>query len=313
MISGLEEDSNKSASESTKEFIESILGLKKINIKEAYRIGSPPKEGSTYCRPIIVKFFNITHRNKVWRKRHNIKNEKEGNTVRIQADLPKKLREDLRTLYRIVKAASQMPEYRSAVIRDYAIHLQGQEYSPNQLEELPTPLRPSTLAVHTSENAMVFFSKHSFLSNHYPAQFHLQDLKFETVEQFLAYKRAQTSGQNSLVQKALSAQNPTDAKSILNSLKEDHPEEWADNRAEWAKEALRAKFTQNKTIADKLCATANLQLGEASQNAVWGIGLDLEDENVLNINQWSQNGNLLGRLLMDVRREIMATREEQRK
>lgn len=44
------------------------------------------------------------------------------------------------------------------------------------------------------------------------------------MEQYLAYKRAKLSGQKPLIQKALSAQVPVEAKSIINALHSDYSE-----------------------------------------------------------------------------------------
>lgn len=313
VITGLGEDPDKSTFAVAKDYLNSTLGVKDLNIQTALRIGNISNPENTYGRPILIKFRNISHRNKVWKKRLETPNEEGSNTVRIQADLPKKLREGLRLMYRVVKAASTIQKYRSAEVRDYALQLNGRVYAPSQLESLPFPLRPSTLAFRSSEQATVFFSKYSFLSNHHPSKFKIKDILFHTVEHFLAYKRAQLSGQQALVQRALRADNPAEAKSILNLLKEDHIEEYAESRAQWAIEAIRAKFTQNPKLAEALCKTKDLQLGEASKDIIWGIGMDLENPEVLSVEKWSPNGNLLGRSLMDIREELLAAREQRQK
>lgn len=313
IISGLPEDADKSTMSAVKDFLNASLGLKDVLIHEAHRIGSPSNQGSNYCRPILLKFKHIHHRNKVWKKRKEAMTAEGSSTIRIQADLPKKLREGVSLMYRVLKAAVKIQKYQSAEVRDYALHLNGREYVPTQLESLPYPLRPSTLAFRSSEEATVFFSKNSFLSNHHPSDFKIKEVWFHSVEQYLAFKRAQLSGQQTLVQRALRADNPADAKSILNTLKDDHTEEYAEVRAQWAVDAIRAKFIQNPKLADALYKTKDLQLGEASRDAVWGIGMDLDNPDALDPTKWSTNGNLLGRSLMDIRRELATEREQRPK
>lgn len=152
----------------------------------------------------------------------DIVEDEEGNIVRIQADMPKQLRDDVRVLYRVAKAAALIPDFQSAVVRGYALFLNGREYSPRELESLPVPIRPSTLASRASEKAMVFFSRHSVLSNHFPSKFKFKGIQFGNVEQYLAYKRALATDHTPTIQRALSATNPSEAKSILNALKDDH-------------------------------------------------------------------------------------------
>lgn len=309
VFTGIQEDPDKSAKKSVDDFLKSNLKIKDVDILSAYRIGSPPAMNSKYNRPIIATFSQLPHRNKVWRKRMNIPAENGSTTVHIHADLPKQLREDVRALYRVAKAASSIPEFQSATIRDYALDLDGQEYLPRELESLPVPIRPSTLATRSSNEALVFFSRHSVMSNHHPSKFILQGTTFYTVEQFLAYKRAWLADHQPSIQKALNAKDPTEAKAILNSLKDDHPQEWENTRASWAMEAIHAKFAQNQDLAAALCKTKGKYLGEASRDTVWGIGMDLDDPDVLDLGKWSATGNLLGKTIMSVREEILSMRQ----
>lgn len=309
VVTGLAEDPSKNTQTLVSEHFVNTLKIPKVDIKAAQRIGPEPTEGSSYCRPILVKFPIITHRNLVWKKRMDITAEDGETKIRIQADLPKRLREDVRLLYRVLRAAESVPEYKTAFVSDYSIALDGKTYSPRELELLPLPLRPSTLATRASDQVLTFFSRHTFLSNHHHSEFKIQGNKFHNVEQYLAFRRASLSGKKSTIQKALRSKNPVEAKAILNSLKEDHTEEWNDKISEWAEEGIRAKFQQNPTLADALCNTGTIQLGEASRNEKWGIGMDLENPDVTDPSKWLATGNLLGKTLMTIRQELRAGKE----
>lgn len=308
VITGLVEEENISPKKAASDFIKETLKIKDIEIEEAYRIGTPPSEGSSYCRPIVVCFAKLTHRKKVWKNRINITADNDNHQIRIQADLPKKLREEVRVLYSVTKAAAASQKYKSAVVRDYAIVWEGREYRPSQLELLPRPLRPSTLATKKSDQALVFFSRHSILSNHHPSVFKWQGHTYQTMEHYLAHKRASLSNQKHLARKALKSKNPAEAKAILNSLKDEHAEEWDKNVEEWATEGIRAKFAQNQGLANFLCNTGKLHLGEASRNERWGVGMDLNNDQVLDFANWPNNSNLLGKILMKIRQEILESR-----
>lgn len=129
------------------------------------------------------------------------------------------------------------------------------------------------------------------------------------MEQFLAYKRAKLSGQKLLIQKALRAQDPVEAKSILNALRSDHPEEWKKEVPTLVLEGLQAKFRQNPALAEYLRNTTPLTLGEASTNPQWGIGLALDNEHVLDKSKWNKQGNLLGRSLMKIQDQMINERQ----
>lgn len=126
------------------------------------------------------------------------------------------------------------------------------------------------------------------------------------MEHYLAFQRAIVTDNETLVERALQCSDPMDAKAMLNSLRKNHLQEWEVVREKTALEGPRAKFTQNKQLHSYLISLGNLRLGEATQNGVWGVGLTLDDPNILDIGKWHASGNLLGNLLMKVRKELIS-------
>lgn len=285
-------------------FFKTQLKLRRFHLQLAYRIGPAPAEGRLYNRPLLVKFSNLADRNFVWKNRKEVPTTEGQSPIKIQADLPKKLRDDVNILYRVIKAASDMEEFNSARIRDFSIILHGRQYTADNLELLPPPIRPSSLAVRESDEALVFFSRFCFLSNHFPSKFDYENTTFHNVEQFLAFKKAELSQQEDIIQRALQAKDPVEAKAILNSLRRDYSQEWEKIREDVTTTGLRLKFSQNKVLANLLKDTRKLILGEASKDPCWGVGFTLEDQQVLETKKWNTKGNLLGKLLMKVRTEI---------
>lgn len=307
IITGIPEQENTSTYSEALNFFKSNLKIRKrLSINTAHRLGRSPSEESSYIRPILVKFHSLTDRNLVWKMRKEIhaQEQEDQQRIKIQADIPKKLRDGMATMYRVVKAASGMAEFNSATIKDYAISLHDKQYMVDQLETLPPPIRPSSLAVRESDEALVFFSKHCFLSNHFPSTFTTEGHTFYTMEHFLAFKRAELSQKDNLIQRALQARDPVESKSILNLLRKDHPHEWETIRRDVATCGIREKFCQNPHLANLLKDTHQLKLGEASKNPAWGIGLTLEDPQILDTSHWNESGNLLGSVLMQIRAEL---------
>lgn len=72
------------------------------------------------------------------------------------------------------------------------------------------------------------------------------------------------------------------------------------------KVAVKAKFTQNHHLTKFLMDSHTLQIGEASRDSFWGVGMSLENPEVLNTTKWALGGNLLGRSLVSLREELMA-------
>lgn len=204
----------------------------------------------------------------------------------------------------MANAAAKIDKFKSVKVRNYQLELDGEIFQITDLERVPKEIRPSTLASPRSDTHLAFFSRYAVFSNHFPSKFTIQGQSFTSMEHFLALKRAELSVKEDLIRKARGIQDPVQAKHILNSLHNDHQEEWDSKREEVAKEGLRPKFLQNPRLQDYLRATGNLSLGEASTNTTWGVGMDLNNPEVLNGSKWLENGNLLGRLLMNLRKEL---------
>lgn len=313
MVVGLTEDEQKSTNELVKDFFSQTLKISNAKFKTALRLGSKPGEGSQYSHPIVVKFANFEHKNEVWKKRVEVTGENDSQKIRVLADVPKPLREGLKVMYKVARAATKAKVYGEARVQNYQLELEDKTYQFSELEKLPFPLRPSTLASPRSEDALAFFTSASVFSNHHPSVFTIGEMTFKSMEQFLAYRKAEISGNEELLERASTAQSPVEAKYILHQLKGDHENVWDEQVKNIALEGLRAKFQQNPNMLACLRNSTGLKLGEASKNPRWGIGLELSDENVLDHTKWSDSGNLLGRALMKVREELCTSLPENNK
>lgn len=315
VVVGLPEDPEKSTLQVVQAFFKDSFKLQNLDIGTASRLGSQPEVGNEYARPVLVKFNKLVQRNRIWRNRGKgtSANGNPQQKTRIQADLPKELREGVQALYQVASAASKIQGFENAQVRNYQLEMNDRAYQITDLEDLPLQMRPSTLASPQSDTHMVFFSKRAKLSNHYPAKFTINGQNFGSMEHFLAVRRAELSEKEDMIQRAHKVQDPIQAKYILNMLHNDHQEEWDAGIGVLVMEGLRAKFTQNQELQNYLSNTGTLILGEASTNPRWGIGLDISDPEVLDPNKWLQSGNLLGKSLMDLRAEFLTGKKSLRK
>ena len=69
------------------------------------------------------------------------------------------------------------------------------------------------------------------------------------------------------------------------------------------------KFTQHEDLADRLIATEEKKLGEATKSKVWGIGLSMWDSNATDSMKWV-GANRQGSILEEVRKELKKKREK---
>lgn len=299
-----EEFSSEADRRSLLSFFRERMDLYNIVIKGTYRLGLLQADRIT-PRPLVVRFKYIEDRWAVWNRKGSIKKDQD-HPIWLQEDLPKKLREDNRVFNRIVKTARQYPNmFQNVRIKDFQLSINGKVYTPDDVHSLPPELKPERVYTPRSALTCVFFTKHSPLSNHYPSSFQVECQWFACVEQYLAVCRAQLAGDELSARNAMESQDPADHKVILNSLRSNQPRVWRERAEEYILQATRAKFGQNERLADFLIETHPLQLGEASKNQMWGIGLSLDSTEVLDSSKWNSYGNLLGRTLERVRDELI--------
>lgn len=281
-----------------KTLFKDCLGVSKVDIETLYRMGKP---GGTGARPIMVKFHRLPDRKKVWFAKSKLK-AYHASKVWLQEDLPKPIKTAQRSLYQTFKKAKSMPNvFRSVQLKGTKLIIDGRAYGEGDLETLPPALHPANLATLHSDQAVIFFGRASPLSNHHPSPFDLEGHRFNSMEQFLAWRRARISGKKALINRALATTNPVICKGILNELRDDSADKWNEILEEIVISGLTAKFTQNPQLAQFLVDTYPKALGEASLNTRWGIGLPLNSPEALDMSKWVEGGNLLGKMLTQVR------------
>lgn len=307
IIEGIEEPKGdqgvSTAVSQIKSFFTDALHLPEFEIATAFRLGKP-RQLALRPRPIKVLFLQPADRDAVWRAKAVLTRNRDFK-YSIKEDLPPKLRAQMSALIRVSQIARRYPElYQNVWINDFQIHINGSAYAADQLESLPSKLRPSVSSTPGNTLAVVFYGRDSKFSNHFPCTFTWDNMEFSSVEQYLAFRRATIAKRKDLAQQVRGLQDPVDAKRIMNSLKSSDAEpQWIERRKDILFSGLMAKFSQNEYLMRYLLASGQRKLGEASLDKDWGIGMSLTDRLVLDPTKWVGD-NLLGVTLMEVREEL---------
>lgn len=286
-----------------KSFFTETLHLPSFEIASAFRLGKV-RQDATRSRPIKVQFLHPSDRDTIWRAKAILTRNKDFQHS-IKEDLPPKLRAHMSALIRVSQIARRYPDqFKNVWIDDFQIHINGSIYSADQLESLPSKLRPSVSSTPGNIYVVVFYGRSSKFSNHFICKFSWDNKDFTSIEQYLAYRRAQIAGRKDLATQVMGCHDPADAKRIMNILKSSPTEpNWKEQRKDILFSGLMAKFAQNDYLKQYLIESGRRQLGEASLDKTWGIGLSLMDHHVLDPTKWVGE-NLLGVTLMEVRDEL---------
>jgi len=150
-------------------------------------------------------------------------------------------------------------------------------------------------------NQYYLFWKHQF------GQWTLRDftdpdgITYNCCEQYMMYKKAQLFSDVEMAKKILEEKDPSSQQKLGREIKGFQAKKWDENKIGIVWYANYLKFSQHEDLKERLLATENKILAEASPNdLIWGIGFRANDEKALDEKNW-KGKNLLGKTLMSVR------------
>ncbi len=138
----------------------------------------------------------------------------------------------------------------------------------------------------------------------YECSFTVDNISYNCSEQFIQSRRCHILGQEVQAQKIMSTSDPSIQKKLGGSTRTD-PTPWYDVAREKILPAIRAKFSQNPDLSTYLINTGTRDLGEASLDPFWGVGLSLNNKDIAKKELWTGK-NVLGKVLMAVRADLVA-------
>lgn len=157
-----------------------------------------------------------------------------------------------------------------------------------------------------------FFYKGEF-SQWFPSEFSYGGVKFLTAEHFMMYMKADLFHDPETASRIIAEPNPRYAKELGREVRGFNQARWDVYKYAIVQMGTYLKFNYHKELLEKLLATGETLLVEASPvDTVWGIGLGMEEdiEKLKNKSNW-RGHNLLGRALTDVR-EVLRFRNQNR-
>lgn len=126
--------------------------------------------------------------------------------------------------FKILFAAQNSGQCRSVKLQSGKLCIDGTLYDNEDYPPLPIFLRPASVTSPRNTTAVVFFSKHSPLSNHFITDFTLEGVHNTSIEQFLTKSWAEFARNSAMAHKAMTTDEPVEHKKMLNALKGDGKE-----------------------------------------------------------------------------------------
>ena len=146
-------------------------------------------------------------------------------------------------------------------------------------------------------------------SNWFLSSFTYAGIRYVSSEQFMMYHKVLLFRKHGLAKQIMKTTDPAIAKDLArHPFPEFDHDLWGKVCYNIVKRGVGAKFRQNKAIQDILINTGYEVIAECSpSDRKWGIGIGIDDPNRLDACKWVGK-NLLGRILMEIREELVQER-----
>lgn len=146
--------------------------------------------------------------------------------------------------------------------------------------------------------------ENGYLSNWYLSEFTIDDIAFSSMEQYMMYEKAILFHDQETAKKILQTDNVAVIKALGRTVQNFDDTVWGQLREEIVYKGVFEKFRQNPELRKRLERTGEEVIAEcAVKDKIWGIGLSMKDEDRFCVERW-KGQNLLGKILMDVRKDI---------
>lgn len=144
----------------------------------------------------------------------------------------------------------------------------------------------------------------SCLSQWWIDKFTIDSTEYCCMEQYMMVQKAELFGDEQIKQKILEIDTPSKIKALGRKVKNFDDKLWDKYKYAIVLNGNYYKFKQNECLKNFLFSTGDKILAEASPyDTIWGIGMSINDQNILNPLMW-KGKNLLGFALMEVRARI---------
>lgn len=146
--------------------------------------------------------------------------------------------------------------------------------------------------------------ENAVFSNWYPARIVIDDFEYFCVEQYMMAQKAKLFHDSARYTAILRANTPARCKALGKQVTPFDAAAWDKVKYAVVKQGNHAKYGQNPELMQRLLATGDSVIAEASpKDKIWGIGLTADKASKLPPDQWPGE-NLLGRILMELREEF---------
>ena len=172
--------------------------------------------------------------------------------------------------------------------------------------QLLTMTAPIMFGFTTTGGPIVLYkSGYCPLSNFNPRKpFTVRGVNYTCGEAYYQACKAHHFNDDDAWKRIQASRSPKEMKQIGQEIRGYNEKEWSKVALEVMRRGVKEKMLQNDEARKLLMSTEGAIIGEVTHfDRYWGVGLDIEDQAVYNLNNWV-GSNHMGEILMSVRDEI---------
>lgn len=155
-----------------------------------------------------------------------------------------------------------------------------------------------------TDTHLFFYATSEIYSNWHPCKFKYDKILFSNSEQAMMYAKAKLMGDEASMNKIKKTSDPFKVKKLGREITPWKDALWVSKRLELVSDICYEKFASNEEFKKEFLETNDLILVEAASNdKIWGIGMDEDHPGINNPKNW-QGLNLLGKALMNARARL---------
>ena len=204
----------------------------------------------------------------------------------------------------ILCLAKNSPKYKDKCrLENDTLILDGNRYTIDDIASLPEEVAAYKSAQKVDDSRLAFHGEFSPFSNFHKSPFIWKEHSFHCAEQFIQYQKAMMADDTRAAEDILRCDTALEAKRLGYRINDFNMQKWSTEGYDICHEGIKSKFVQNPLLIQMLKATGHKLIVEASTDKLWGTGIGLRDNQVLNPNHWHSTG-WMSSILMDIRDNI---------
>ena len=249
----------------------------------------------------VITFLRLSYKAAVFKNLKNLSGINDWSNIYLNDDYTM-LQKNQINEHRAISALARSKGHNSKV-RGNVLIMDGRRYGYSDVAKLPDGINienAKTLVID-GEKGIGFQSHHSFLSNMFDCDMVYDGIEFSSAEVVYQYIKAKECGTRKDVRAIVEANWSYTAKDVGKLINE--TPEWHQKKVQVMKEVVKAKFTSNPDLKQRLLATGTKDLYELTYDRFWGCGVPISKSYQVN----SKNvpgANKLGKILMETRNEL---------